>query len=180
MTISSRRAVLAGAASLSATIGTGAALAKPETAETSFPDLVARFIPLRERRNAQFAKDKVYADFIQARFYEATGEHWSHVRKNGGRAFWAKRKVYAKIQGENPTDAATVWDEINNQLWELAEEVVKRQPQSPVDLAWQAEIVFVSALLNEEDDDNSAMELLGAPFAFIKNARTLTKTSGFI
>jgi hypothetical protein len=179
MTTSSRRAVLAGAVSLSAAIGTGAAVASPAAAETSFPDLVARFIRLRERQNAQIEKDKAHTDFLHARFYEGTGEHWPRVLENpGGPVYWAKAKVFYTIREENPTDSFIVWREIEEELEPLTEEIIKRVPQSFADLACQIEVLFVTEGLDVDDDFVGAR--VSVPPTFIKNARTFAKTRGFI
>src|ERR1700733_7309999 len=68
-----RRAMLAGAASLPAvaTLGAGAALAAPGAC--SFPDLVAQFIQVRERWLEQTAIEKAERDQLEGLFEKARG-----------------------------------------------------------------------------------------------------------
>jgi hypothetical protein len=81
-----------------------------------------------------------------------------------------------KISQENSSDGCDedgcliAWNEINGELFSLAEEMLSRTPRSLADLAWQAEVLFVTepelhAPVEDEDD--------GLHWQFIKNVRAL-------
>jgi hypothetical protein len=177
MTIKSRRAVLAGAASLSAAIGATSAFATASSAEISLPELVAQFISVRERRKIVLAKEEEHARFIASLFYKATGVPWSAVQKDILR-YRKISKVYYRLEDANPSPHEDALDEINEELFPLAEEILKKAPQSLIDLAWQAEVAFVSQGLDV--DDGIVRRNIHIPWVFIENVRAFVKTRELI
>jgi hypothetical protein len=180
-----RRAMLAGAATVSATaaVATASALASASPAETSFPDLVAKFIRVRERWRAQQEVDETHRRMRAELFRKAVGfpfEEWRTLEDQTDPRFAQGQAIYDMIWEEewDPVDehgCSIAWNEIHDELCPLAEEVLSRTPQSLADLAWQAEILFVSepelhdqTLMDDAEEEGPALH-----WTFIRNVRAL-------
>jgi hypothetical protein len=171
-----RRAILAGAASLPAALGSGASFATPADS-VSFPELVSKFIPLRERWRAQVAIDEVHSTLFNDLFQKATGfsvDEWRSLLGTNDLRWKEGEAAFRKISNENPSDdddedgCSIAWNELNGELCPLAEEMLSRTPQSLADLAWQAEVLFLTEPELDDDDEGD-----GLHWQFIKNVRAL-------
>jgi hypothetical protein len=162
-----RRAVLAGAAAVPALPSIAAALVSPAGAvpvadDVSFPDLVARFVLLRERMRAYDAKEKAHDEKLDKLFREATGlsieEYFDLDRSDPRRKRLSA--VHSKIIKENPDDdpvdangSSIELDEICDEKWPLVEAMLSQAPRSFIDLAWQAEALVVADSELREGED---------------------------
>jgi hypothetical protein len=146
-TITSRRAILAGAASVPA-------LALPALASTATsasvctlpPDLIERFVRVRAWYLGSRQAEILWSDEIHRRFYATTGFIWDNVNHDHPR--WEELSaVHTKVCAEVPceddeAETALLCDE----RWCVAEAIIDHKPQTVVDLAWQAEAYLLADL----------------------------------
>jgi hypothetical protein len=95
-------------------------------------------------------------------FYEATGlgrDEWLAIDHRHPR-FEEFCDLRRKIGDENPDGdpvdehgASVSWNEISDELWPLSETILDQTPRSLVDLAWQAEALFVADAELQESND---------------------------
>jgi hypothetical protein len=171
--------ILAGAASLSAATSVAVpSIAIAADTPVSFPGLVARLMPVRERWLRQRALDKGDQDRFDDLFFAAsgmTGEQYRALDEDDARKpelRSIRRKISAEFQDTDPVDeegASIAWREIWDELNPLAEALLEQPPKSLVDLAWQAEVLVMgdSELLNS-DSGYLYRRLVGK---FLENAR---------
>src|SRR6185437_6108037 len=161
-----RRAILAGAATAVAVVQPGAvriANAKPVeltvgraapavAPDVSFPDLVARFIPLRRRLLDHIARWDAWSEAMDDAFYRATGAHtdeWRaipHSVRQSDPLDIAHRKIEAEMPFDDPMDehgSSIELNEISDELTPVVEAMIESVPRSLIDLAWQAEALMV-------------------------------------
>jgi len=161
-----RRAILAAAATAVAVVQPGAvriANAKPVeltvgaaapavAPDVSFPDLVARFIPLRRRLLDHIARWDAWSEAMDDAFYRATGAHtdeWRaipHSVRQSDPLDIAHRKIEAEMPFDDPMDehgSSIELNEISDELTPVVEAMIESVPRSLIDLAWQAEALMV-------------------------------------
>ncbi len=122
----------------------------------SFPDLVARFIRIRERENAYTESSNAYFRKIDQLFFEATGistdERLAVDWKSEPERFQQLDAVLSRIFKENPNEndptdkngCSTAWPLIQDELNAVAFAMLNRPPQSLTDLAWQTEALLLA------------------------------------
>jgi hypothetical protein len=137
-------------------------LPAPNVGDLSFPDLVARFVKVRERWTAQMARDKAVTERHFKQLFEVTSitrQEWYEMTCKNPR--WKETSTtFDKILKEDPSNdpvdehgASIAWKEIGDDLDPLVYDIIARRPQSLADLAWQAEALIISdAEFREESD----------------------------
>jgi len=173
-----RRTVLASTAAISVAIGTGA-IAVPADSACSFPDLVAQFVQMRERWRDRRAADATWNEFFDGLFEKQAGipikEFYAMDASDPGRKKY--EAVFFLIYNQNPDprcdeDGVDIaWTEINRGLNSLAGQILLQQPRSLTDLAWQAEVLFLTE--PELSDPDYGDDDKGLVFTFIRNVRAL-------
>jgi hypothetical protein len=131
--------------------------------DVSFPSLVARFARLQERWIVQDAKCKAWSGNIDRLFFEATGvtARQLHAADIRDPRFQELQEIWCKIIDETPSDDpvnetgdSIAWNELNDELFPLAEAMLSRTPQSVADLGWQTEAILTAYdELRDEDTD---------------------------
>jgi hypothetical protein len=157
MSMLNRRAILAGAATAAAVVQPGAvriANAKPvdlivgaavptAAADVSFPDLVARFIPLRRRLFDHMARWDAWSEAVDDAFYRATGVHtdeWRAIPLSVRRSDpldIAHRAIVAEMPFDDPLDehgASIELNEISDEFTPVVEAMIETVPHSLIDL----------------------------------------------
>ena len=131
------------------------------------------------------AIDELESNLINDLFQKATGfsmAEWRSLAGTNDPRWKEGEAALYKISQETSSDdcdehgCSISWNEINGELFPLAEEMLSRTPQSLADLAWQAEVLFVTEPeLDEpnEDEDEDEDEDDGLHWQFIKNVRAL-------
>jgi hypothetical protein len=176
----SRRAILAGAASVPA-LALPAAVAStlPATsisACTLPPDLVERFVRVRASYLDSRKRENLWRDEVDRRFLAATGVQWDDVDCDHPR--WKKlQRAHSKICSEVPeyeSDAET--DARGDERWSVAEALIfDHNPQTFADLAWQAEAYLVADLdlLSFAPDSSTSDRLIRTLFRYIRTLGAL-------
>jgi hypothetical protein len=151
-----------------ASLATATAVAVPSMANpaptadaTSFPDLVARFMRVRERWRTQRALNQAWSDKIDGLLFKATGISRAEWPDNPRHPRWTEfQATHGRIIDENPSGDPTdehgcsiAWTEIDNQLRPLAKAMLNQTPRSTTDLAWQAEALLTADCELAEGDD---------------------------
>jgi hypothetical protein len=125
-----------------------------EIGDVSFPDLVAKFVQIRERWSTQIESDKAYSKKIDRLFFEATGVPMDEYRVLDWQSERSRQlqEVSNRIYKENPDEndqfdesgISTAWLSINEELDAVALAMLNRPPQSTSDLAWQTEALLLA------------------------------------
>ncbi len=120
----------------------------------SFPELAARFVRIHQRWSAQRESDEAYRERIGQLFFGATGVSMDDFHKLDWEDEQCQRlrDVYNQIGNQNPDpnspndeDGCSIaWAEIQDELDAVEEEMLDRTPESIVDLAWQAAVLWTA------------------------------------
>ena len=176
----SRRAILAGAASVPALALPAAPSAAASTpACTLPPDLIERFVRMRAWYLDSRKRETLWGDEVDRRFYAATGltdEEWrdidrDHPRWNELRA--ARDKIYAEVPGSDRYEGEC--EELGDERWAVAEAIMAHKPQTFADLAWQAEAYLVADLdlLSFAPNSSTSDQLIRTFFGYIRTLGAL-------
>jgi hypothetical protein len=160
MTATSRRAILAGAASLSAAIGTATALAAPSSVDDaellalgSELDLVIRdWLALRlvnDRDQASFEEEVERRTGIK--FEDAPEDYHNSV-------YWNIRGEVAR-EGGTP-DTMEQWNEIHGRKWPLVDRIMSLRATAVAGLAVQARAASLAWAEVWDDDPDDALRNL--------------------
>lgn len=135
---------------------------KHVASDVSFPELLGRFVRIRERWSSQVFRDKAWSDKIDQLLFEATGvtRSWRGQLRYDDPAFAEIDRAHAKIMQENPSNdpvdehgASIAWDEIFDELYPVVRAMLNCAPRSVADLGWQTEAVLIlDAELREGPD----------------------------
>jgi hypothetical protein len=154
-TKTSRRAILAGAATLPALAMP--AIASAPIGKISFPDLATEFADLYPRWLAGMRKGAENLAAFNAKVKAATGisRDAEPPYDNDPTGYWDTLNALAnKPDGDrDPVDKdghSIVWAEIHDELFALAEEIMRQPAKSIADLALQAQ---VAGVINEQHWD---------------------------
>ncbi|WP_088518355.1 hypothetical protein [Rhodoplanes sp. JGI PP 4-B12] len=152
-------------------------LAAPAAAAPSCtlpPDLIERFVRFRAWHLEFSARESLWSDEFDRRFYAASGvtdEQYRDLDHNDPRRQAlgvARDKIYAEMPDNDEKDehGQTECDRLSDERWAVAEAMLDHEPHSIVDLAWQAEAWLLADLeLYQHDNGNP---LLGTIFRNIR------------
>jgi hypothetical protein len=142
----SRRSLVTSAAALPV-------LAVPAAASPSCtlpPDLIERFLRVRAWFLENRARESLWSDEIDKRFYAATGvtsKQWRDMLDGDETRHEElqvlRHKVYEEVEGGVSDEECTA---LCNERWSVAKAMLNHEPQTIVDLAWQAEAWLVADL----------------------------------
>ena len=168
--------IVSAAAVASATAIPSQSIEKDPLGEVSFPGLVARFVKVQKRSDAQREKDKARREMIHRLFTAETGlpaDVMFPPRPNS--ALWQRLDaIRSRLRDQYPNPdmdqngASIAWPEIHDELYEVAEEMLNRGATSLTDLAWQAEALWT---IDRGDSPDAFASKL------IDNIRSLTGSS---
>jgi hypothetical protein len=174
----SRRAILAGAASVPALPAAAALSATSTSACTLPPDLVERFVRLRAWYLDFEKQEKAWGDETDRRFFAVTGvttEEWRDLDRDHAR--WSELDAaYDKILAEVPDidRYEGECEELGDERWAVAEAIMAYKPQTFADLAWQAEAYLIADLdIYSFAPESSSAELIRTLFAHIRTLGAL-------
>jgi len=169
----SRRTLVTSAAALPA-------LAAPAAASPSCtlpPDLIERFVRVRAWYLENDARESQRSGEIDRQFYAATGvpckqyhdmDHDDPRREELSAVF---TKILKEMQDDDvEEDEQSEADRLCHERWSVAEAMLNHEPQSIVDLAWQAEAWLLADLELLHHNHDHSQSLLGM---FFRHIRTL-------
>jgi hypothetical protein len=168
-------------ASLASAVATATAVealpVTPPVQETSFPDLVARFLRAREREIRQRASDKAHSKILHEAFHRETGVTMAEYREiDHTSPRWTElTEAFRRVSRRNPDkhnpsdeDGCSIaWSEISDELHPLTEAMLAKSPKSVVDIAWQAEALYITdAEVQESQEFEWVRQLIANIHAF--------------
>jgi hypothetical protein len=179
----SRRAVLAGAASVPAIALPAAASAAASPSECTLPpDLVERFVRMRAWYLDSHKRFTLWSNEVDRRFYAATGltrEEWFDLDRDHPR--WneldaAHGKICAVVPDSDRYKGEC--EELGDERWAVAEAIMAHKPQTFADLAWQAEAYLIADLdlLSSSPDSSTSDQLIRTLFRHIRALGALPQT----
>ena len=145
----SRRGFIMNSIVSAASVASAAAVAAPTIADAaapamkavSFPDLIPRFVRLRERWHAQLERDQAETDHINKLFFEASGitnKQRLELDCNSPEGVQANDIRHAIADSVYALDDDG-WTEISEEADVVCAAILRQTPHSIIDLAWQAE-----------------------------------------
>jgi hypothetical protein len=168
--------IVSAAAVASATAIPSQSVHREPFGEVSFPGLVARFVKVQQRCDDQREKDQMRREVIHRLFSAETGLPPNVMfppRPKSAR--WRKLDaIRSRLWDQNPdpdmdqNGASIAWPDIQDELYEVAKEMLDRGANSLTDLAWQAEALWI--IDRDDSPDVFASKL-------INNIRSLTSSS---
>ena len=172
-TTTSRRAILAGAATLP--VASLPALAG--SAATTLPaDLIERFVRVRAWYLDNDKRYVLRSNEIDRRLYAATGLTSDQMRDlnyddpRRRELDTVHKKIWVEVGGD---DEAAECDELHAERWDVAEALMAHEPQTIVDLAWQAEAYLLADLELYQPPEATADRLTRTLFKYIRTLGAL-------